>query len=103
MAIKKTVATKKVTKASVKKEGLVVTSPKTQEKVAVKPVVKKEVTAVKKSKKTPEKLTPSKSLIREEWIAEAAYYLAEARHFVTGYEQDDWNTAEQEYEKEALI
>jgi len=103
MAIKKAVTTKNVKKSSVKKEALVIMSPKVQEKVVAKPVVKKKVTAVKASKKTPEKLIPNKPLVREEWVAEAAYYLAEARNFVTGYEQEDWSIAEQKYEKEALI
>ena len=102
MAVKKTVATKNVKKSSVKKEALVITSPKVQEKIVVKPVVKK-VTVVKASEKTPEIAIPHNPITRKEWIAEAAYYLAEARDFVTGYEQEDWNTAEQKYEKEVLI
>jgi len=104
MAVKKEVATKTVKKSNTKKEALVIGSQKVQEEVVAKPVVKKKVTVVKASKKTPEKVAPlTKTIVRNEWIAEAAYYLAEARNFVTGYEQEDWNTAEQKYEKEVLI
>ncbi len=39
---------------------------------------------------------------RNQWIAVAAYYLAEKRGFTPGYEVDDWLTAEQEY-REQLI
>ena len=102
MAVKKTVEIKTVTKASVKKEDTVVASPKVQEKVTAKPVVKNKATVVKESKKTQEKVTSDNPIVRGEWVAEAAYYLAEARNFVTGYEQEDWNTAEQKYEKEVL-
>ncbi len=70
-----------------------------QEKVVAKPVLKKKVTVVKISKKTPEKVMPINTIARNEWIAEAASYLAEARNFVAGYEQEDWNTAERKYEK----
>jgi hypothetical protein len=104
MAVKKTVATKPVTKSSIKKDTPVVASPKVQEKVAAKPVLKKKATVVEASKKVQEKVTPLKNpIVREEWIAEAAYHLSEARGFVTGYEQEDWNTAEQKYEKEVLV
>ncbi|SJM96157.1 DUF2934 domain-containing protein [Crenothrix polyspora] len=34
---------------------------------------------------------------RQQWIAEAAYYKAEARGFKLGYETVDWLAAEQDY------
>lgn len=34
---------------------------------------------------------------RHQWIAEAAYFKAEARGFEAGYELDDWIAAEQDY------
>ncbi len=33
-----------------------------------------------------------------EWIAEAAFYKAEARNFEHGHDQEDWLMAEKEYE-----
>jgi len=37
------------------------------------------------------------SHFRQQWIANAAYYKAEARGFSPGYDQTDWLAAEQEY------
>lgn len=34
---------------------------------------------------------------RQDWIATAAYYLAEARGFEPGFEMTDWSQAEQAY------
>lgn len=34
---------------------------------------------------------------REHWLQESAYYLAEARGFISGHEQNDWQTAEEKY------
>ena len=34
---------------------------------------------------------------RQQWISEAAYFRAEARHFETGYELEDWLAAENDY------
>lgn len=34
---------------------------------------------------------------RDQWIEESAYYIAEARGFIPGYEQDDWKMAEKKY------
>lgn len=36
---------------------------------------------------------------RERWIAEAAYYKAQARGFVPGHELNDWFASEEEYRK----
>ncbi len=38
------------------------------------------------------------SVPKEEWIAEVAYFRAEARGFEPGGELDDWLAAEAEYE-----
>lgn len=35
---------------------------------------------------------------RVHWVKEAAYYMAEARGFVTGYERDDWEMAEEDFD-----
>lgn len=35
--------------------------------------------------------------LRQDWIATAAYYLAEARGFEPGFEMTDWCRAEQAY------
>jgi len=37
---------------------------------------------------------------QKQWVAEAAYYFAEERSFMPGYEQEDWGKAEQEYKKQ---
>jgi len=39
-------------------------------------------------------------MTRNAWLAEAAYYKAEARNFESGHEQEDWLVAEKEYKKE---
>ena len=78
-------------------------------KVAVKKVAvtksdaKKDAPVDTASSELQEKETTDTPIIRERWIAESAYYLAEARNFVAGYEQEDWNTAEQKYTKEVLV
>lgn len=41
---------------------------------------------------------PMSEAQRHELIAEAAYYLAEARHFEPGHEQEDWVAAEAQLE-----
>ncbi len=38
-------------------------------------------------------------VFREQWISEAAFYLAEQRQFASGYELDDWLQAEKEFEE----
>jgi hypothetical protein len=39
---------------------------------------------------------------RYEWIAENAYYRAERRGFLPGYETDDWLAAERDFEAHLL-
>lgn len=34
---------------------------------------------------------------RQLWIEEAAYFMAKARGFAPGFEQEDWNIAEKKY------
>lgn len=41
---------------------------------------------------------PQVEMISNEWIAEAAFYKAEARNFEPGHDQEDWLEAEKEYE-----
>ncbi len=36
--------------------------------------------------------------MREIWIQEAAFFMAEVRGFVPGYEDKDWGLAEEKYE-----
>ncbi len=36
---------------------------------------------------------------RESWLEECAYYMSEARGFISGYEQGDWSAAEQKYKE----
>ncbi|MEQ1638784.1 MAG: DUF2934 domain-containing protein [Methylococcales bacterium] len=40
-----------------------------------------------------------KGVTRQQWISEAAYYKAEARHFAPGKALDDWLVAENDYVK----
>ncbi len=35
---------------------------------------------------------------RKQWIEESAYFMAEARGFIPGYEQKDWDMAIKQYE-----
>ncbi len=35
---------------------------------------------------------------RKQWIEESAYFISEARGFIPGYEQNDWDMAIKEYE-----
>lgn len=37
------------------------------------------------------------SIERELWIEESAYFLAESRGFISGFERDDWETATKHY------
>ncbi|MEQ1545665.1 MAG: DUF2934 domain-containing protein [Methyloglobulus sp.] len=37
------------------------------------------------------------NISRQQWISDAAYYKAEARGFIVGYEQTDWLEAEHDY------
>jgi hypothetical protein len=39
---------------------------------------------------------------RFEWIAENAYYRAERRGFIPGYEHEDWLAAEREFDAHLL-
>jgi hypothetical protein len=40
----------------------------------------------------------SDSSEREQWLEESAYFMAEARGFIPGFEQNDWDMAEKKYE-----
>lgn len=40
---------------------------------------------------------------RELWIKESAYFMAQSRGFIPGFEQEDWNTAEKKYENIASL
>ncbi|MCF6204755.1 MAG: DUF2934 domain-containing protein [Methylococcaceae bacterium] len=46
---------------------------------------------------TNEKIILDKSE-RDIWIQEAAFFMAEARGFIPGYEDKDWELAEKKYE-----
>ncbi|WP_456418094.1 DUF2934 domain-containing protein [Thiolapillus sp.] len=84
---KKTAAKKKVTKKKVakKKAG--------KKKVAKKKVSKKKVSRKKTVARKRAAVTVS-DRERYEMIQRHAYFLAEARNFHPGHEQDDWHEAE---------
>ena len=91
MAVKKKAAVKKAAKkkAAVKKVA--------KKKAAVKKVAKK--SAVKKktaAKKSVNKKIGISAGVRRHMIAEAAYYIAEARGFVGGDVYHDWVDAEKQ-------
>ncbi len=39
--------------------------------------------------------------VREIWIQESAFFMAEARGFIPGHEDKDWGLAEKKYEDSA--
>ena len=67
-------------------------------KLAAKPAPAKVKTAVrnKAAKVPPSPTQPSKDDDREERVRMAAYFRAERRGFLGGYEQEDWFAAEAE-------
>ena len=67
------------------------TKAKGAESSEAKPAAKPRKAAAKKSEK--QQVTPSQ---RHEMVSMAAYFIAERRGFMTGYEHQDWVAAERE-------
>lgn len=85
-------------KASAPTKKSVATKPIATKTVAAKAVATKPKVAAAPRKRKPElATTPQAPASRDltPMIATAAYYLAEQRQFVPGYEMADWLTAEQ--------
>jgi len=59
---------------------------------------KKTSASVKKQAKAIEKQEPSNTVKREQWIKDSAYFMAESRGFLPGYDQEDWKKATKKYD-----
>jgi hypothetical protein len=51
----------------------------------------------KKTSSTMQQQATPDDFNRQSWIEESAYFIAEARGFIPGYEKEDWNKAEKKY------
>jgi hypothetical protein len=60
-------------------------------------ISKKKSDSVSQKAKIEDKSESLNDSNRNRWIKEAAYYMAETRGFIPGYEKRDWGLAEKEY------